>query len=93
MRKRAITITGIFALTLAPAGCKQETGTPEPVRPVFTTCSSSTLPVEHCIRGQCRTSIHDEYWVPRARAVSSRVPSIIGDTGCGRQTYSPQSIH
>ena len=44
MRKLAITITGIFALTLATAGCKQETGTPEPVRPVLTTVVEPTLP-------------------------------------------------
>src|ERR1700735_14885 len=51
MRKRAITITGIFALTLATAGCKQETGTPEPVRPVLTTVVEPTLPVSTVTAG------------------------------------------
>ena len=51
MRKRAITITGIFALTLATAGCKQETGTPEPVRPVLTTVVEPTLPVSTVAAG------------------------------------------
>ena len=51
MRKLAITITGIFALTLATAGCKQETGTPEPVRPVLTTVVEPTLPVSTVTAG------------------------------------------
>ena len=43
MRKLAISITGIFALTLVTAGCKQETGTPESiVRPVLTTIIKPT---------------------------------------------------
>ena len=66
MRKLAITITGIFALTLATAGCKQETGTPEPVRPVLTTVVEPTLPASTVAAGSCRTPIHDEYRVPRA---------------------------
>ncbi len=51
MRKLAITITGIFALTLATAGCKQETGTPEPVRPVLTTVVEPTLPASTVTAG------------------------------------------
>ena len=51
MRKLAIAITGIFALTLATAGCKQETGTPEPVRPVLTTVVEPTLPVSTVAAG------------------------------------------
>src|ERR1700720_948563 len=51
MRKRAITITGIFALTLTTAGCKQETGTPEPVRPVLTTVVEPTLPASTVTAG------------------------------------------
>ena len=51
MRKLAITITGIFALTLATAGCKQETGTPEPVRPVLTTVVEPTPPASTVAAG------------------------------------------
>jgi len=43
MRKLATTITGICALTLVTAGCKQETKTPEPVRPVLTTIVEPTI--------------------------------------------------
>jgi membrane fusion protein, multidrug efflux system len=51
MRKLAITITGIFALTLATAGCKQETGTSEPVRPVLTTVVEPTPPASTVAAG------------------------------------------
>ena len=54
MRKPAMTDQpASFALTLAMAGCKQETKAPEPVRPVLSTVVEPTLPVEHCSRGHC----------------------------------------
>ena len=55
MRKLAITITGIFALTLATAGCKQEIGTPEPVRPVLTTVVEPTRPASTIAAGTVET--------------------------------------
>ena len=42
MTKLAVAITGIFALTLVTAGCKQEAGTPESIRPVLTTIVEPT---------------------------------------------------
>jgi hypothetical protein len=66
MRKLAITITGIFALTLATAGCKQETGTPEPVRPVLTTVVEPTLPVSTVTAGSVEPRYTTNNWVPRA---------------------------
>jgi hypothetical protein len=37
MSKLSTTLTGIFALTLITAGCKEESSAPEPIRPVLTT--------------------------------------------------------
>ena len=66
MRKLAITITGIFALTLATAGCKQETADARACSTGADDCGRADAAGQHCNRGQCRTPIHDEYWVPRA---------------------------
>ena len=44
MRKLALTITAVASLTLATAGCKQETAAPKPVRPVLTTIVEPTVP-------------------------------------------------
>ena len=44
MRKLALTITAVASLTLATAGCKQETATPKPIRPVLTTIVEPKLP-------------------------------------------------
>jgi membrane fusion protein, multidrug efflux system len=44
MRKLAITIGGIFVLTLATAGCQPETGPSEPVRPALTIVVEPTPP-------------------------------------------------
>jgi membrane fusion protein, multidrug efflux system len=44
MRKLATMIGGIFVLTLATAGCKPETGPPEPIRPALTIVVEPTTP-------------------------------------------------
>ncbi len=44
MRKLALTITAVASLTLATAGCKQETAAPKPVRPVLTAIVEPTVP-------------------------------------------------
>jgi membrane fusion protein, multidrug efflux system len=43
MKRRAIIIVSTLASTLISAGCKQESRTPEPVRPVLTTLVEPTL--------------------------------------------------
>jgi RND family efflux transporter MFP subunit len=44
MRKLALTFTAVACLTLATAGCNQETAAPEPVRPVLTVVVEPTVP-------------------------------------------------
>jgi membrane fusion protein, multidrug efflux system len=44
MKTNAAMTAGILAVTLVTSGCSQETGTPEPVRPVLTTIVEPTLP-------------------------------------------------
>ena len=51
MKTRAVVLVSIFTSAMMTAGCKQEAGAPEPVRPVLSTVVESTPPVSSVAAG------------------------------------------
>ena len=68
---RAIVIASTFIFALLTAGCKQETETQEPIRPVLSTVVEPTAPGSTAAVGSCGTAVQDGSQFSRAGASHS----------------------